>query len=326
MSKPQDYKRAYERQRQARERAEDLLESRSRELYDSHATLVTAFEKLNSQKSHMVQQEKLASIGMLAAGIAHEINNPVGFIKSNLETLVDYLQLVNDLFDSFQSAAKRIDDDPESVDYRHELTELVNLARSNDLAYVIKDSLASIQESLEGTQRVKEIISNLRDFSRKGSDNREQCSLNEVIDSTLMLLRNEVKHRINIVKEYAELPLFYACVSQLNQVFLNIMLNASQAMGDKGAITIRTYAKEPMLCVDFIDTGPGIDEDNLPKVFDPFFTTKDVGAGTGLGLYISHGLIKKHRGDITVQNEPGGGTRFTVSLPINMRALPRDSD
>jgi len=323
MSESTDYQRAYERQKKARERAENLLEVRSRELFEANQVLKSAYDSLSKQKNQLVQKEKLASIGLLAAGIAHEINNPIGFIKSNLQTLEEYLDLLNNLLVSFQEVAIRVEREPEQVDYPRELQKLVRLARDNDLAFLIKDSLDSIRESLAGTRRVEEIIINLRDFSRSDSDKRIQCDLNEVIENTLKLVWNEIKYKVKIHKELSELPLIYACVGQLNQVFINIILNAIQAMGDGGELTIGTKFSGHHVQVDFIDNGPGIPQDILNRLFDPFFTTKDVGYGTGLGLYISHGLIEQHQGSISVRNIPGAGACFSVHLPIDIRQSER---
>ncbi|MEX2468202.1 MAG: ATP-binding protein [Pseudohongiellaceae bacterium] len=319
MNDDHDYKDAYEQQRRARERAETLLELRSKELFETSESLSNATQTLNTQQTQLVQQEKLASIGLLAAGIAHEINNPIGFIKSNLQTLEEYLSLVNMLFDRFKSVADKADADPEGMDYRAEMDGMIALAREHDLAFVIRDSLDSIRESLSGAERVQEIINNLKDFSRVDSENRRLCDLNEVIDSTLKLLANEVKYNCRIEKAYGKLPAIYGCNSQLNQIFLNIMINAIHAMGSGGTLTIRTEADAEQVHVHFIDTGPGIDEKDLPQIFDPFFTTKEIGMGTGLGLYVSHGIVKKHRGSIRAENEADGGAHFIVSLPVDMR-------
>jgi len=323
MNDDRDYKEAYEQQRRARERVEALLELRSQELFETSESLSSANETLSTQQAQLVQQEKLASLGLLAAGIAHEINNPIGFIKSNLQTLEEYLSLVNKLFGQFREVANKADADPEGIDYRAELQQLIELARDNDLVFIIRDSLDSIRESLAGAERVQDIINNLKDFSRVDTENRRLCDLNEVIDSTLKLLANEVKYNCRIEKQYGRLPAIYGCDGQLNQVFINIMINAIHAMGSGGTLTIRTEADADLVHVHFIDTGPGINEEDLPHIFDPFFTTKEIGMGTGLGLYVSHGIVKKHRGTISASNEPGGGAHFTISLPVDMRQSSR---
>lgn len=323
MTEPQDYRRAYERQKKARERAEELIEIRSRELFEANRVLKSAYDSLSQQKDQFVQQEKLASIGLLAAGIAHEINNPIGFIKSNLQTLEEYLEVMNKLLIPFREVAARVLENPQTVDYEKELTALVHLARENDLAHIVTDSLESIRENLQGTRRVEEIIVNLRDFSRQDSDKRVLCDINLVIESTLRLLMNEIKYKVKIRKDLQKLPLCYACVGQLNQVFINILLNAIQAMGNGGVISIRSRVDGDKVRIELADSGPGIPEENLIKLFDPFFTTKDVGHGTGLGLYISRGIIEQHRGSIQVSNNPDGGACFIITLPVDIRQTER---
>jgi two-component system NtrC family sensor kinase len=323
MSNSKDYKKAYERQKLARERAETLLEVRSRELYDSNISLQQTNAKLRSQQIKLLHQEKLASIGLLAAGVAHEINNPISFVKSNLEVLFGYFLTLNKLLIPFQSVANRAYADPEAIDYRKELESLIILAREKDLIFLIKDSLDSIKESLTGTERVKDIVVNLRDFSRSDTDPRALCSINELIDSILKVLGGEIKHKIKIEKDFRDLPPFYAYVGQLSQVFINIIMNAIQAMPVDETLKIMTRKEGENIRIDFIDSGPGISEENLGKLFDPFFTTKDVGEGTGLGLYISHSIINRHAGTIEAHNNEDGGACFSITLPIDIRTEPR---
>ena len=279
-----NYKKAYERQVLARERAEQLLEERSRELFDANKTLQAAYDELQNQKSHLVQKEKLASIGLLAAGVAHELNNPIGFIKSNLKVLEDYLSLINKLLESFEVVAERVTNDPDSVDYKEDLQSLVRLALQNDLGFMLKDSLDSIKESLVGAERVQDIVSNLTDFARTGSDQWLDCDINQCIDNAIKLVWNKVKYKLEIEKHYGDIPIIKASVGQLNQVFVNLIINASQAIKTKGKLKITTKQDGEMIQIEFTDTGPGIEEENLMRLFDPFFTTKDVNEGTGLGF------------------------------------------
>lgn len=318
-----DYKKAYERQKKARERAEDILEKRSRELYESNSSLEKAVQKLDSQKDRMVQQEKLASIGLLASGIAHEINNPIAFIKSNLETLTDYIKLLNELFVPFKAVGAAIDDAPEEVNYREALVKLLILAKENDLDFVIRDSLDSISDCVEGTRRVEDIIRNLREFTVGDQETRELIDLNEVIEDAIGLANQELKHKVKISREFEDLPEIYACRGQLKQVFLNLLVNAVQAMDGSGELLFKTSRDEDGVLAQVIDNGPGVDQENLTRLFDPFFTTKQVGAGTGLGLYICHGIITKHSGEISVENAPAGGACFSIRLPESMRGNER---
>jgi len=324
MSNSDDYKKAYERQKLARERAETILEVRSRELYDSNISLQQSNANLRNQQVKLLHQEKLASIGLLAAGVAHEINNPISFVKSNLEVLSGYFSLLNKLLIPFQSVANRVYADPDAIDYRKELESLIVLSQENDLVFLIEDSLVSIKESLTGTERVKDIVVNLRDYSQSDTNPRTPCSINELIDGTLKVLGVEIKNKIRIEKHFGELPPIYAYAGQLSQVFINIIMNAVQAMPVDETLKIVTQKKGENIRIDFIDSGPGIAEENLGKLFDPFFTTKDIGEGTGLGLYISHSIIHRHAGTIEAHNNEGGGAFFTITLPIDIRVDPRD--
>lgn len=312
-----DYKKAYERQRKAREKAEELLEDRARELYEANQFLKSAYEGLQEQKAYLIQKEKLASIGLLAAGVAHELNSPIGFIKSNLCVLNEYLSLIDNLSVNFQAVSNRVTEEPDSVDYRHELQYLVGLAEANNLTFVIKDSLDSINESLLGTERVESIILGLTDFARTGDEQGSVCDINICLDSALKLVWNKIKYNLAIEKDYGDLPEVYAYSGQLVQVFVNIIINASQAISGNGWLKIGTRVVGKNVQIEFVDSGPGVPEKNLTKLFDPFFTTKDVQQGTGLGLYISHGLIQNHGGTINVSNEPNGGARFQLLIPVS---------
>ncbi len=323
MNEIDDYKKAYHRQKLAREKAESLLEGRSRELYEASLELRKTYEKLHSQRAQLMQQEKLASIGLLAAGVAHEINNPISFVKSNLQVLSDYFVILSKLLIRFQEVAKKVNTDPDSVNYRSELTNLVKLAQDNDLAFIIQDSLDSIRESVTGAERVEAIVVNLRDYSRSESSRRELCFVNEIIDSVIKEISKKYKYKIRIEKDYGELPQIYAYVGELNQVFINIIVNAIQALSAGETLRIVTRTEGESIRIDFIDSGPGIPKNSLSKVFDPFFTTKDVGEGTGLGLYISHGIVQKHHGTIEAHNNEDKGARFTVTLPIDIRKVFR---
>lgn len=318
MANDQDYKRAYDRQRLAREKAESLLEVRSRELYDANQTLQNAYDKLNDQKNQLVQQEKLASIGLLAAGVAHEINNPVGFVKSNLQTLDDYSNTYAEAFITYRALADAIKEGNKEVT-ANILAKLDSLLERSNLEFIARDGQDCIAESLVGIERVEEIIVNLSDFARSEGDDRVKCNINELLESTLKLVWNEIKYKCEIEKNFGAIPEIYGWQGQLRQVFVNIVVNAAQAIEDKGTLQINTYSDDKNVIIEFVDEGPGIDKKIVGKLFDPFFTTKDVGSGTGLGLYVSHGIIKKHHGKIEARNNKDRGACFTVTLPIEVR-------
>lgn len=319
MTENLDYKRAYERQKAAREKAEHLLETRSRELFDANETLTNAFNDLKNQKEQMVQQEKLASIGLLAAGVAHEINNPVGFIRSNLETLDKYLESIRIVLAAYEKLSNELKDSSENMNLAESLGNLAALIIEHEVDYISKDAVSCIKESLSGTKRVEDIVRNLKDYSRTDKDERVLLSINDCIDDSISLVANEVKYKCIVKKNYSDVPQIYACSGQLHQVLINILLNSVQAIETRGEIEIQTSADTENVYIDIVDNGPGFSEENIMKLFDPFFTTKGVNEGTGLGLYISHGLVQKHRGKIMAANEPGGGARITISLPIDMR-------
>lgn len=319
MAEEIDYKRALELEIQARLQAENLLEQRSRELLQSNASLNSTIQELQNKNLAMVQQEKMASIGLLAAGIAHEINNPIGFVKSNLEVLKGYFAAIQQALDAYNAFALQVQVSKPSAELSAAISRLRKLIDQLDLSYITEDSINSIRESLEGAVRVQDIVRDLKDFSRNDNDERVLFDLNECIEGAIKLVWNEIKLKCTIIRHYGEIPALYCCASQLTQVFINIIMNAVQAMTNGGTIEIRTAVGKNSIVTEFVDDGPGIEEANLNKLFDPFFTTKAVGMGTGLGLYVSHGIIQKHRGSIRAENVPGKGAKLIVTLPVDMR-------
>lgn len=276
------------------------------------------YDELKMKDAQILQQEKMASIGVLAAGIAHEINNPVGYINSNLEVLQDnvrdivsYLKKVEDAFpDLIQS------DHPEqSIQATvQQMKEIRSKMRIED---VFHDIDGIVQESKQGIDRIKRIIIDLKKFSHTDENKMELADINQEIESTLNIVANELKYKARVVKELGPLPSIECFPHQLNQVFMNILVNAAQAIEGQGSIFIQTAIKDDSISIIIRDTGAGIPPENLQKIFDPFFTTKAVGKGTGLGLYIAYGIVEKHQGKISVQSEVGKGTAFTIRLPIH---------
>jgi two-component system NtrC family sensor kinase len=218
MSQTPDYHKAYLRQIAAREKAEALLESRARELYDSNESLRTALDELKKQKANLVQQEKLASIGLLAAGIAHEINNPVGFVKSNLQTLLGYLDALTKPLNSYLKIADELYAQPMSKDLKLQLHSINLLLEKEDIKFIATDSVYSIQEALSGMKRIEDIIGNLKGFSRTESEKRSLIDVNQVINEALKLIWNELKYNCEIVKDFGLTPLIYGSSGQLNQI------------------------------------------------------------------------------------------------------------
>jgi signal transduction histidine kinase len=283
---------------------------RNNELTELNARLSMAQEQL-------MQSEKLASIGQLAAGVAHEINNPIGYVFSNFETLGTYIGRMLTMFDSYQQAEASIGD--ASV-----LASLRAQRASIDLDYLMEDIPVLMAESREGISRVRKIVQDLKDFSRVDANQEWQwANLHAGIDSTLNIVSNEVKYKADVIKEYGQIPDIECQPSHINQVIMNIVINGAHAItAQRGRITIRTGCDDVNVWIEIADNGTGIPKEILTRIFDPFFTTKPIGSGTGLGLSLSYGIIQKHNGQIDVQSEPGKGTTFRITLPIRRAAAP----
>lgn len=276
--------------------------------YQEQAKLLN---QLKTAQSQLLHAEKMASIGQLAAGIAHEINNPLGFIHSNLQSLQDYLNRLIKAVDFSEKLLQKCGNEiilKLKQDYK---------TRAN-IAYIKEDGPALLEESLEGISRVSLIIQNLKVFSHVDNTHWQACDVRQIIDSTLTMLSNELKYKINLHVDYAtDLSVIQCQPVQLNQVILNILTNAAQSIADKGDIWITLTAENEVLNLTIKDNGCGIPADILPKVFEPFFTTKDVGQGTGLGLSMAYNVIKQHQGTISLQSQPDVGTTITIHFPLS---------
>jgi signal transduction histidine kinase len=284
------------------------LQATNEMLEDQKEELQSALENLKLAQSQLVQSEKMASIGQLVAGIAHEINNPVTFISAGVDSLWTNLEEVRQVLDIYHRITpencgerlKEIEAMKERIDYKQAIREI------NELIISIKN----------GTERTTQIVNGLRTFSRLDEDVLKFANLHEGLDSTLILLRNKYKNRIEIIREYGNLPQVECYPGQLNQVFMNILSNAIDAIEDKGVISIATEKSGSTITIRIRDSGKGIPEEIRAKIFDPFYTTKEVGSGTGLGLSISHGIIKKHKGNIKVVSKVGEGSEFMITVPV----------
>jgi len=272
---------------------------------DEQRRLLRALEDTHVQ---LLQSEKLASIGQLAAGVAHEINNPIGFISANLNTLRTWVRSLLDVLAAHDALLPQLE--PAARD------ALAAQRRAADLDYVRDEIVTLIDESIDGAVRVRRIVQDLRDFSRPGSGEWSVVDLHAGLDSTLNVVHNELKYKADIVREYGDVPPVECLPSQLNQVFMNLLVNAAHAIPTRGVITIRTSSDGECVSIAISDTGTGMAPDVARRIFDPFFTTKPVGQGTGLGLSVSHGIVERHRGTIDVTSVPGQGTTFCVRLPI----------
>ncbi|VVO79714.1 Adaptive-response sensory-kinase SasA [Pseudomonas fluorescens] len=289
-----------------------MVERRTRQLTETSVELQREIDERKQLESQLVQSEKLASLGQLAAGVAHEINNPIGFISSNLGTLDGYFKQLQEMLDAYRDAEKAIGSS-ELVECLQQLRERV------ELEFLRDDIPLLIKESKDGINRVGQIVKDLKDFSRVDSNQEWQwVNLQQGIESTLNIVANELKYKADVIKEYQVLPDIECLPSQINQVIMNLIVNASQAIGpERGTLTLRTGKEVEKVWIEVQDTGAGIAPQTLQKIFDPFFTTKPVGQGTGLGLSLSYGIVKKHRGEISVRSEVGAGTTFRVELPIH---------
>lgn len=286
---------------------EDLLRQRNEELQ-------LALDKIQEVQSHLVQSEKMASVGQLAAGVAHEINNPIGYINSNLTSLQNYVEDLLALLARYEQAEAVCAD-------AGRLAEINAFKRQIDLAFLKSDMLDLLAESHEGASRVKKIVQDLKDFSHAGGDDDWQwASLHAGLESTLNIVNNEIKYKAHVVKEFGDIPDIRCLPHQLNQVFMNLLVNAAHAIEQDGTITVRTGTENNAVWVEVSDTGKGIAPDHISKIFDPFFTTKPVGKGTGLGLSVSYNIIKKHHGEIRVDSRQGEGTTFRIVLPVDSSA------
>lgn len=267
-------------------------------------------KKLHNTQSQLVQSEKMASVGQLAAGVAHEINNPIGFVNSNISSLSHYVKGLSKLLETYEAAEPQLEDG-------EVLKRIISVKKEIDLPYLQKDIKELIEESKEGLNRVKKIVEDLKDFSHVGSEEWEWCDLASSMNSTINIARNELKYKAEVIVNYDEIPEIKCQPSRLNQVFMNLLINAAHSIQDKGQVVVRiSKADNNGILVEIQDTGSGIDPAHLNNIFDPFFTTKSVGTGTGLGLSLSYGIVKDHNGYIEVESEIGVGTTFKVWLPI----------
>ncbi|MCQ8180753.1 bacteriohemerythrin [Methylomonas sp. SURF-1] len=302
---------------------EEQVAARTRELTAANQTLeseknqqIELNRQLQEAQAHLVQAEKMASIGQLAAGVAHEINNPLGYIYSNLNTLQEYI-------DQLGVAATLAERLAESLPTGHPAgAEFCAFKNRVDLDFIKADAADLVRESLEGATRAKNIVQDLRDFSRIDKQEQAVFDLEAGLDATLNIVNNELKYKAEVVKQYGGIKPFACVGAQLNQVFMNLLVNAAQAIPDFGKITISTgYRDADWVFVEIADTGSGMSEDVKAKIFDPFFTTKPVGKGTGLGLSLSYKIIKDHQGYIQVDSVPGQGTVFRILLPLPTATL-----
>ncbi|MFA7268386.1 MAG: PAS domain S-box protein [Sterolibacterium sp.] len=301
-----------------RKRAEAKIQGQFENIATINAQLIETNKQLTQAHNQLLQSEKMASIGLLAAGVAHEINNPVGYVYSNLGTLEKYLADILSMVSKYEEAERLMDA------HTQEIGAIRQFKAQIDLDYLRQDIHSLLAESREGLMRVKKIVLDLKDFSHIGdNEGWKWADLQQGLESTLNVVWNELKYKCEVVKEYGALPQIPCLPMQLNQVFMNLLVNAAQAIDSKGTVTIRTGQEGDRVWVEIADTGRGIPPENLPHLFDPFFTTKPVGQGTGLGLSVSYSIVEKHHGKIEVHSEVGKGATFRVWLPVKQENIPQ---
>ncbi len=297
--------------RDAKERERKTLQI---ELEKRNVELERVIEEMKQMQRGLIQLEKLASIGQLVAGIAHEINNPLAFVNSNLNRFDEYFHEFVTAVKVWRSLGEAVRTEPKFLAM---VESIENRERDSDMESLVVDFEVLMQHTRDGAARIKRIVEQLRGFTHLSEGNVAEADLNAALEDTLSIVWNEIKYKATVEKEYGEIPPVVCNIGEMKQVFVNLLVNAAQAIEEKGKITVKTGTKDSSVFVEVEDTGNGIPAELVTKIFDPFFTTKPVGKGTGLGLWVSATIIEKHSGSINVESEIGKGTKMTVTLPID---------
>lgn len=299
-------------------KANDSLKLRTNQLR-------TALNTIKTSQTQLIQSEKMSSLGQMVAGVSHEINTPLGYVTSNVGIVSNHVTRLGELARKYKNVFQLLQM-PESnaSEIARELSEVSRLSGQVDADDLSQEAVKLLEDSNYGLQQISAIVRNLRDFSRLDRDPVENYSVNDGLESSLMIARNLLKDKVEIIKDYGDVPDFRCSPSQINQVFLNLITNSVQAIEGSGQLRLQTRVNEGRVEVIFQDNGEGIPENVIKKIFDPFFTTKKVGEGTGLGLSIVYRIVKQHGGKIAVSSVPGKGTRFTISLPVERPGVEGD--
>jgi two-component system NtrC family sensor kinase len=312
--------RAYDREKKKSALAESLLENKSRELFlsyeqlkASHDELDNAHEALKHQQKQLIQSEKMASLGIISAGVAHEINNPIGFVLSNITTLGENVDVFTSLLKQLSGVFEK-SHAGQSIDADMKFLEAY--AKEEDIDFLIEDGEVLIKETIEGIFRVKDIVDGLKSFARSDSGELKDTDINDCITTTLTLLKSQTSYNCSVETDLGQLPALKCQSGKIKQVLMNLIVNASQALDSGGLISIGSRWENNAIYISVTDNGKGITEEQMDHLFTPFFTTKQVGEGTGLGLSISLGIVEEHGGSIEVTSELEKGTQFTVILPV----------
>lgn len=300
-----------------------LLKAMERQLAKHSSELAKAYKRLQESQAQLVQSEKMASLGQMVAGVAHEINTPLGYVRNNVEMTQQLFTQAQELVHAYDHLVSTLySEEPDEAQLQTQLNEITE----RSAVFKEEDSFAEMQDlfkdTLYGVEQISELVLNLKNFSRLDQAKVDNISLNDCFESTLVIAKNTIKHKVKVIKQYGDIPKIPCSPSQINQVLLNLLTNAAQAMSQQGNVLLKTYADEKYVYAVVQDDGSGIPKEILPKIFDPFFTTKPIGEGTGLGLSISYKIIQQHGGHIKVASQQGKGTRFLISLPITPKKAP----
>lgn len=293
-----------------------LLAAMEQQVEQGARELAQAYQKLQSSQAQLVQSEKMASLGQMVAGVAHEINTPLGYVKNNVELMREFSSQLRELLTASNALVDAlVDPEGSDVEVARQLATIEDLRSLVDPDLLFGDMETLFGDTGFGLAQISELVLGLKDFSRLDQAHTDNVSLNDCVNNALLIAKNTLKTRIEVIRQLGEIPRIACAPSQLNQVLLNLVTNAAQAIEGAGKIAIKTWADEVSVYVSVQDTGKGMSPETLKKIFDPFFTTKPVGEGTGLGLSISWQIIQQHGGRIRVASEPGRGTRFVIVLP-----------
>lgn len=308
-----NYKKAYLREKSARDQLETLLEDKTRALFIVNQELEEKLETVKNQQITLMQSEKMATLGTLSAGMAHEINNPLAYITSNVESI----KFIKPLLVSLMTAAQQFVDKSISVSQLESI--LVQLNQENDLSFIVDDIDDLVDDTQEGLERIAHIVSNLVDFASLKDNVTAMADITESLNGTLKLLDNQLG-ACAIELHIEKLPLTQCNISSMKQVFVNLLINAKHACDDlydqQGKIIVKLFADKNNIYIEVADNGCGMDADTLKQMFDPFFTTKPVGQGTGMGMAMVYNILKEHNGTIEVESEVGMGSLIRCVIPI----------
>jgi len=285
-----------------------------------HGADITAYKRAEKEQDELrlklMQNDKMVSIGQLAAGVAHEINNPLSFVVLNLNHMTNYGRGLLNIVEQYDKFAALVQGGPLSAEVEAALADVQDIKAREEFEEILEELPSLLQESQDGAERIRAIVVNLKEFCHTGDGAQKYADINRCLQSTLKIVSYELKYKAKVIEQYEDLPELLCYPQELNQVFMNLLVNASHAIQQNGEIRILTARRDEQVVVEISDTGCGIPPENLARIFETFFTTKEVGKGTGLGLSISSEIVKKHQGRLEVESTVGVGTTFRIWLPI----------